>query len=490
MRTRHRRSLGGAAGLLLAGGREASAHAFGSRYDLPLPLDLYLLGAGGIVLLSFLVLLLFMRSTAGRRRWQRVVSRPATERSRLPALAAAAFGAAAFLLIVVAGLFGAQSATSNIAPLAVWVLWWIGFLFLCTFVANLWPAVNPWTALFRFGRALAGRRASRAEGPAAGGPPAGRWWDGWLACLLFFLFAWLELVSDVADSPRRLAIAILAFSLLTWVGMARLGPTAWLGRIDPFHRVFGLFGSFAPLGRDAGGRLLLRPPAAGLLDTDLRSLGDVAFVVLVLSTVSFDGLAETPVWQAIVEWVAESRTLRPFLLWLDGLGVDLLAAVKTLGMLTTALLFMLVFAGVCRLVAWCGGGEASTGRVMRRFAPSLLPIAIAYHLSHYLSYLLLAGQLAIPLASDPLGLGWNLFGTRDRGIDVGVIGAKAIWHVAIAAIVTGHVLSVALAHTEALRLFPTRRRALLSQIPMLLLMIAFTMCSLWILSQPIVQEAG
>ena len=38
-----------------------AAHAFGARYDLPLPLDLFLLGAGGAVALSFVVLALFFR---------------------------------------------------------------------------------------------------------------------------------------------------------------------------------------------------------------------------------------------------------------------------------------------------------------------------------------------------------------------------------------------------------------------------------------------
>ncbi len=481
------RALLSAMAIAVAGARTADAHAFGARYDLPLPLQLYLLGAGGIVLLSFVVLAFLPRTQALPGHWTLPLPAWLPPRWRRSLRrAAAAFAIGIFLLVLVAGLAGQQSATGNIAPLIVWVLWWIGFLFLCVLLGNLWPLFNPWNALYRLGRSLC-RRARPVE---ESGPPAGGERGGWLAALLFFLFAWLELVSHIADSPRQLAIAILCFSALTWAGMAWLGPQRWLAGFDPFHRVFALIGRFAPLGRDCAGRLVLRPPGAGLLAHHPDSLGGVAFIVLLLASVTFDGFSETPLWLAALDFVANSQTLRPALLWLQGQGLDLLVVVKTLGLLAAASLFLLLFAGVCRLSLWAGGGGVSTAQAMRRFAPSLLPIAIAYHLSHYLSYLLLAGQLALPLASDPLGLGWDLFGTRGTGIDVSVIGARTVWYVAVVAIVTGHVLSVVLAHLEAQRLFRHRRAAVASQLPMLALMIGFTMCSLWILSQPIVQDGG
>jgi hypothetical protein len=124
--------------------------------------------------------------------------------------------------------------------------------------------------------------------------------------------------------------------------------------------------------------------------------------------------------------------------------------------------------------------------VVGYFVLSLVPIAIAYHLSHYLSYLLIAGQYIIPLTSDPFGLGWDLFGTAAYRIDIGIVNAKLIWYVAVTAIVTGHALAVYIAHVMAMRVFPDRNAALRSQIPMLVLMVAYTMISLWILSQPIV----
>jgi hypothetical protein len=120
---------------------------------------------------------------------------------------------------------------------------------------------------------------------------------------------------------------------------------------------------------------------------------------------------------------------------------------------------------------------------------TLLPIAIAYHLAHYLSYFLVSGQLIIPLISDPFGQDWDLIGTADYKIDIGIVTAKFVWYLSVLSIVLGHLIAVYLAHVTALRVFPTERAALLSQLPMIVLMVGYTMVSLWILSQPVVESS-
>ena len=117
---------------------------------------------------------------------------------------------------------------------------------------------------------------------------------------------------------------------------------------------------------------------------------------------------------------------------------------------------------------------------------TLVPIAIAYHLAHYLSFLAMAWQYLIPLVSDPFGFGWNLFGTKNHFVRIGLVDARAVWYVSVGAIVTGHVIAVYLAHCTALQAYPDRRGALRSQWPMVALMVCYTMTSLWIIAQPIV----
>ncbi len=466
------------------------AHAFGARYDLPVPLWLWASGAGAVVLFSFVVMASFFRERhADYGRWRVVLTDlPVLRYARHPTVLAVprALSCLLLLLIVVAGLFGNQSTTKNIAPVLVWVIWWVGLAYAVALFGDIWRLLNPWSLLFDVAERLfdlAGRR--RRVYPV--------WLGAWPAVVLFFAFAWLELVSDLGEVPSSLSLLILAYSALTWLGMWRYGREAWLENADPFSLCFGFLGRF---GVSEGERPYLsrppiwrlRAPAVGLLVEQPVTPSLVAFVVLLLATVSFDGISETPFWLSLLDAVAESERLRPSLISLQESGVDLAKLVKTLGLLTTPLIFLLVYL----LFSWLtktasGNRRLSVWQTAGSFVLSLVPIAIAYHLAHYCSYLLLAGQLVIPLASDPLGLGWNLFGTAGYTIDISVVSAKLVWYLATVAVVLGHVFAVYLGHVMALRCFNDNRAALMSQVPLLFLMIGYTMLSLWILSQPIVE---
>jgi hypothetical protein len=87
------------------------------------------------------------------------------------------------------------------------------------------------------------------------------------------------------------------------------------------------------------------------------------------------------------------------------------------------------------------------------------------------------------LLSDPLGDGSDIFGTASSGINYSLLGATLVWYVQVAALVTGHVTALTLAHDRALRLYGDARRASLSQRWMLLVMVAFTCLGLFLLSQ-------
>jgi len=123
----------------------------------------------------------------------------------------------------------------------------------------------------------------------------------------------------------------------------------------------------------------------------------------------------------------------------------------------------------------------------KAFVFSLIPIALAYNFAHFLSFLLIQGQLIIPLVSDPFGFGWDLFGTGDYMIDIGITNARFIWFFSIVVIVIGHMIAVYLAHIRAIALFANRDLVLKSQLPMLGLMVIYTIVSLWIVSRPIVE---
>lgn len=406
-------------------------------------------------------------------------------------------------LIVVAALAGNQSPTRNMAPTAVWVGWWVGFAYLSALLGNLWAVINPWSAVFGWGEALFGPRRAPLCYPD--------WLGAWPAVGLFATFAWVELIFIGRSIPAQLGLLIVGYSLLTWTGMLLFGRTAWLRQGDPFMVAFGILARFAPTeirvtDRDAcrrcappctaqdgpcincgecfahappsGQELNLRPFGAGLLHTRDITPSLVVFVLLLLSTVTYDGFTATPAW---------SRLERALYAALAPLGEGRLPVIGTLGLLAFPLAFLLVYLLFARGMAWAADDQLPTRTVACLFVLSLVPIANAYHLAHYFTYLLIQGQLMIRLVSDPLGLGGNLFGTARYRPDIGIVGARFVWYLAVIAIILGHVIAVYIAHVVALREFRDRRAALRSQLPMLVLMVGYTAVSLWIIAQPIVE---
>ena len=106
--------------------------------------------------------------------------------------------------------------------------------------------------------------------------------------------------------------------------------------------------------------------------------------------------------------------------------------------------------------------ERSARELAGKFAHAFIPIALAYLVAHYFSYFYLLQQAQFGyLLSNPLGrTGVDLFGTADNGIDLGSISAGLVQWVQFGAIVTGHVISLALGHDRALKIWGnTPRRA-------------------------------
>jgi hypothetical protein len=140
----------------------------------------------------------------------------------------------------------------------------------------------------------------------------------------------------------------------------------------------------------------------------------------------------------------------------------------------------LAYLGAVELSRRRSGAEGSHADL---YLGSLIPIAAAYAVSHYFSLLLVQGQFAITLASDPLGRGWDLFGTADFQPNIAPLSPNTIWYVQVAALVGGHVLGLALAHDRALTVAGSPERAVRAQIPLLALMVLYTVAGLWLLSQ-------
>ncbi len=471
----------------------AWGHALGARYDLPLPLGLYLAGAGLAVALSFIGAIALLRPVRSRpgRRLNLLTAGPARWLLRAPLrwLGPVA-GMACFLLILATALFGSPHASDNPAVTLVWIVFWVGGAYLSVVFGDVWwRAVDPWRHGYRLWQRLADSRGwcHHLGWPA---PGMGRW----PAVILLAGVFWLELVYPDSAQPRTLAVLILAYTIITWAGMVLFGPDRWSMRGDPFGALFREFGRLAPLRYRSGGawgRASLEPRRPGTALTPARPVrrSTTALILLVLAAVSFDGLSATPQWAATWRTLTGLDTVSALLRTFERAGLSGYAVISTLAFVLTVAVFVGLYGAACAAMARLlrGNGDWRTGRLADLFAPSLLPIGVGYHLAHYVSYLLIQGQRLIPQTSDPFGSGADLLGTASYRVAIDIISPGTVWYLAVGAVVLGHVIAVYAAHRLALMHLGDRRAAAISQLPLIVLMIAYTVFSLWLFAQPIVE---
>jgi hypothetical protein len=469
MRPRARLALPAAAALTAAAllaPATASAHGLVGKQDLPIPRWLFAWGAAVVLVVSFVGLAVLW----SRPRLQDVQERLVLRVPRAIEVLAGAIGVVAFALVVYAGFAGTQTATANLTPTVIYVLFWVGLPFLSVLLGDVFRAFNPWLAV---GRATGWvvRRLGGGDDIEPLAYPA--WLGRWPAAAGILVFAWVELVYADKDDPSQLAIMALAYAAVQLVGMSLYGTDIWSRRADAFGVYFGLFARLSPLRWRDGA--LYRRPLLGGAPSLTPVAGTVALLCTMIGTTSFDGFSQGTAWQSIVPHLQND--------FID-LGfnaehaLELASTVGLLGMVAAiAVLFRLGVAGMHTV-----GRHRPTGELARAFAHTLVPIALAYVVAHYFSLLAYQGQALAPLASDPLGHGSDFLGTAGIAINYTWVSATGIWYVQVAALVLGHVAGLALAHDRALAMYARSRDATRSQYWMLAVMVAFTSLGLWLLS--------
>jgi hypothetical protein len=457
-----------ATSVLLGSPAAALAHASDRGHVLLLPTGYYLLGGAVAVAVSFIVLAL-LPSRVPERLWRARLPLPRMD-GETPRIATSLLSFAGFAVLVAAGLFGSRDPLSNPLPLVVWTLLWAGLVLVQGLLGDVWRWLDPWYGIWRMVAGLRGRRLRPWRLPARLGC--------WPAVALLAAFAWFELIDPAPDDPARLTVAAGAYWLFTFACMLAFGHRHWGRRGEFLTLCFSLVARFGVVGRSRG-RLVLRLPGAGLSDAAPLSLSSTAFVLLALSSVSFDGLSKTFFWLGFAG-------VNP----LDYPGRTALIPVGTLGLFLTFLLL----AGAFALALWLGqrlaGAQVPLARAAGLLVWSIVPISLAYHGAHYLTALLVDGQYALIALSDPFARGWNLFGTAGMHVHAGVVaGAQSawwLWNAQAFAIVAGHVLAVLVAHAQAGRLYGDDRHAVVAQLPLTVLMVAYTVFGLWLLATPAV----
>ncbi|WP_286294397.1 hypothetical protein [Aminobacter sp. SS-2016] len=447
----------------------AFAHASDRGHVLLLPTGHYIAGAAFAVAASFLVLALLPPARLVSI-WRKRLPLGSIPDLRLPA-SLAAF--AVFAVLITAGFIGSRDPLSNPLPLTVWTLLWVGLTLAQGLCGNLWSWLNPWYGPYRLVTGALGAKARQK-------PPLHlpEWLGYWPAVILFFAFAWFELIDPAPDDPARLAMAAGLYWIISFTAMLAFGFERWSRQgefLSAFFAMIGRFGIVEASKDRSRLRLALCWPGAKLYQAEALPPAGALFLLATLASVSFDGFSKTFFWLGL-------NSINP----LELPGRTALVATNSFGLM--AMFVALAGVGLLAVVA----GE----RLVRSPAPlpeaaglfvwSIVPIALAYHFSHYLTALLVNGQYALVALSDPFALGWNLLGTAhmpvEAGIAMGAHSAWLLWNLQAAAIVGGHVLAVLVAHVFAWRMHPNAASASLSQLPLTVLMIGYTVFGLWLLS--------
>ncbi|TPM02863.1 hypothetical protein FJ960_17000 [Mesorhizobium sp. B2-3-11] len=453
------------AALWLVSPTTAFAHASDRGHVLLLPTGYYLIGGAFAVAASFLVLALLPPDTLGLL-WRRRLPLFAFGDSTRATISLISF--AGFAIFIAAGLLGSRDPLSNPLPLVIWTLLWAGLTLLQGVLGDLWSWLNPWCGPWRL---LSRGRSDDAQLP--------QWLGCWPAVILFFAFAWFELVYPSPDDPARLAWAAGLYWLLTFIAMRVFGYDKWSRSGEFLGVFFSMVARFAPVESDDKGRLALCWPGARLLTAEPLPASGIAFLLLALSSVSFDGLSKTFFWLGLFG-------INP----LEFPGRTAVIGSGSLGLVLAFVLLAGVFLVAVILGQCLAGSDKPLAQAAGLLVWSIVPIALAYHVAHYLTVLLVDGQYALASLSDPFALRWNLFGTADMQVEAGVVAGAAsawwLWNVQAGAIILGHVLAVLVAHGLAWRLHPQPARAALSQFPLTVLMIAYTIFGLWLLATPTV----
>ena len=442
-------------------GHEYLAHAFGVRYELPIPLLVFVLGGAAVVAVSFLIVLPTRVSPAPVAVADRTAVRHVPLTAGLPGLVILG-------LLCWSGLAGSQEIPENILPTLFWVYVWVVLPLLCGIVGDFTSGSNP----FGFLRARVGvGRAGPLRWP--------RWLGWWPAVALAGLGTLAELVFNAsATLPRFIAWMLLAYSAMCVLMGAVFGAQAWRERGELFTVLLSTWGRLGWFRFGAPGR---RGFAGGLEAPFERTLSRTVFVLLLLASISFDGILSTPQWSRFEHRVVSIGDLH---------GQEVLRCVSFVVIIAALYLIFGLFA---LAVTLAGGRHWTLAGTLSGLLPSMVPIAFGYLLAHYLQYVLINGQLILPLLGAPGGEATNLhlpYPFNDNyEVHTHFLPNGFYWYFDLVVIIAAHIAAVVLAHRHLARTATSPAPARRAEYRWIIAMVAYTSLSLWLLAQPLTEAA-
>ena len=313
-------------------------------------------------------------------------------------------------LVLTAALAGPAASAANLAPSAVLVVWWVGLPTACAVAGDVMAWLDPFGTLAAAVRRALGRGTPTRRSPV-----------GLLAATAagsLAAFTWWALAYHGAREPAALGWFLAGYTALAVAAGTVWGPT-WPRAGEGFGALSsGLAAARRTTPEASAGPA--RPPTAVLL----------AVVAVWAGGLAFDLFSGTRAWVELAGsasgWARTGRATACLAVAVAVAALAVLATVRA--------------AGPPDREADDGGEGDSDGaaRRDRRPAPVARALALAWLaavagavVAHGITLLLVDGQVTLALVSDPLGRGWDLFGTADRAVDYsplspGVVGTAQV----------------------------------------------------------------
>jgi hypothetical protein len=451
------------------------AHAFGVRYELPIPLEYFIGGGAAVVVATFLLVAQrpVVRRPEEEEQRDITVIRPLYGWRMIPAVV----GVVVLAGLIAAGVTGSQEVPENILPTVFWIYIWVVGPLSAGVIGDWTQELNPMATLAKLTDRPGLRKALLGSERPLGWP---RWLGYWPAVVAYFALVCAELVYNVTwTTPRNMGLALAIYGVTTMLGGLIFGR-AWLERGEVFTVLFATWGRLGFFRFGSPGR---RGFAGGLDVAFEPVVSRIVFVLLLLVSVNFDGLLNTKTWGHFVNDVNAGFNAHPGQLHLF----------LTASFAVIAVLLFIVFSGFSYSAVAYGGFRSSPRQAFALLVPSLLPIAFGYLTAHYLQYVLINGQLILPLLGNPTGHeSWPIHPpypfNDDYEVHAHFLPNAFYWYVALVVIVLVHVAAVLIAHRHLGNTARTPVAARRSELPWLVAMVGYTMLSLWLVASPFTKE--
>ena len=396
--------------------------------DLPIPFDMVLNAAVLAVVLTFVFLKVSWKES--------ILTSEEKLFSTKQSFSGKLFGFLILALLTIPGLVSNEAAKVSITPLILWVFLWIGVPVLGLLFGDLYAKFNPLSILVN------------REGKSK---------NVYIASFLFICLTWFELVWSKPGNPRHIGIVFLILFLT--VSAIQKFYKKTIIEVDPLLVLHHLYSKM---------RVTNKAPVFKTLLNNLANLSQLKgmeyFILLMIGTVTYDGLRETTFWFNIFG----TRTYE--------------TAFSTLAFLSMNLIVIIFYRFACYFAIRVSGENFNLNEISLKFGHTMLPIAFAYHVTHYLGLLLFESQTLLYRLNDPLGFGWNLFNAQEATVDY-FLEPVILWTIMVIVTLAGHMLSVVLAHDLSVKIFG-HQKSDKTQYIFLFITVALTLQALFVLSVP------